>query len=395
MNASEDSRAGAEARRAVTSRAGGVTRHERALQQYLLAAQFQQQPSDGTARSVDDATGSSRAGGSQGVAQAPAEPPVQYLSATSTPQPASAAASVTEGLETCPPGAVVVGVDGSAASEAAVEWAAEEADRRHAALRLVHAYRLPTLGGFPGYNAFPDDLLEQLREAGEYLLAGAAARVAERHPDVDVVRSLFHGRPEIGLRTASEQAQLTVVGNASPRTGRRLLNPVGLAVTATNPVPVAVIHAHQKPPPTGPIVVGVDGSPLSEAAVAFAFDEAAIRGVDLLAVHAWNDVYLDSRRLEPLLVDPEVLEQQERALLGERLAGWGEKYPDVRVRQLLLHQRPTPALLEFSQTAQALVVGSHGRGGFAGMLLGSTSHALATHAHCPVIVVRTPSQQHR
>jgi nucleotide-binding universal stress UspA family protein len=91
------------------------------------------------------------------------------------------------------------------------------------------------------------------------------------------------------------------------------------------------------------------------------------------------------------LVDPRTLEDQERALLGERLAGWAEKYPDVVVHRELRHQRPTTALLEHSRTAQLVVVGSRGRGGFSGMLLGSTSHALASHTHCPVIVIRRPS----
>jgi nucleotide-binding universal stress UspA family protein len=380
MSQSENSRAGAEARQMVTHRTGGVTRHERALQQYLLAAQFQQQQGD--------SSGSARSATPPAASAATPESDQESSAADGTPASSPQAAAMKAGnADACPPGAIVVGVDGSEASDAAVEWAADEADRRHATLRLVHAYRLPTMGGFPGYNAYPDDLLEQLREAGEHLLVRTAAAVAGRHPDLQVISTLFHGRAEVGLRAASEHAQLTVVGKP-PRTGGLSLSSVGLSVTSTNPAPVAVIHPHQKPQPTGPVVVGVDGSPLSEAAVAFAFDEAAIRRTDLLAVHAWNDVYLDSRRLEPLLIDPEVLEQKERALLSERLAGWREKYPDVPVRQRLAHQRPTTALLQSSHTAQAVVVGSHGRGGFAGMLLGSTSQALATHAGCPVIVVR-------
>lgn len=384
MNAFEDSRAEAEARRAVTRRAGGVTRHEQALQQHLLAVQFQQKQegSTGAARSVPLAAPSTAAPAHSGA-------PSSVVNIV----PASAEAAPTNTVpdpETCPPGAIVVGVDGSEASVAAVEWAADEAERRHAALRLVHAYRLPTMGGFPGYNAVPDDLLEHMRDAGHHLLVSTAAAVAGRHPGLEIISTLYHGRAEIGMRSASEQAQLTVVGNAQ-RTGGPALTSVGLSVTSTNPAPVAVIHAHQKAPQTGPIVVGVDGSPLSEAAVAFAFDEAAIRATDLLAVHAWNDVYLDSRRLEPLLIDPVVLEQQERALLSERAAGWTERYPDVQVHQVLVHQRPTTALLRFSHTAQIVVVGSHGRALLAGMLLGSTSHALAIHAHCPVIVVRTPA----
>ena len=366
MNPLEESRAVHEAQRGVVTRAGGGTSHEHALQQYLVAAQYGVTRGD---RPQPDA------------AAPPAAPPAAQTVADES-------SDRTDRRSEYPAGAVVVGVDDSAGARAAAAWGADEAVRRHAPLVLVHAYRLPATGGFPGYNPVPDDLLEQLRAAGDHLLRRIGEEVAGRHPDLPVVRSLVHGRAEVALREASGQARLTVVGNApSSRVAGALLGSVALAVTSSNPVPVAVVHAgHQVA--DGPIVVGVDGSPLSEAAVAFAFDEAALRGVELVAVHAWNDVYLDSRRLEPLLIDPQTLLEQERALLGERLAGWGEKYPDVPVRQVLLHQRPVQALLGYADSAGAMVVGSHGRGGFAGMLLGSTGHALATHGQCPVIVVR-------
>jgi nucleotide-binding universal stress UspA family protein len=374
VNTFEDSRAGAEARRAVVGHSGGPTRHEHALQQYLVAEQYEMSK---------ETTGS---GGTSGPVAPPAAEDAPSAEAAA---PEAGPGEDPAGSPSCPPGAVVVGVDGSTSSAAAVAWAADEAGRRHAVLRLVHAYRLPTMAGYPGYNAIPDDLLEQLRAAGEHLLDTTAAALADDHPDLTIVRTLFQGRGEQALRSLSEHAQLTVVGHAAAtRAAGVLLGSVAFAVTATNPVPVAVIPTSHSSA-TGPIVVGVDGSPLSEAAVGFAFDEASIRGTDLIAVHAWNDVYLDSRRLEPLLIDPRMLEQQERALLSERLAGWTEKYPDVPVRKVLVHQRPTAALLQYSRSASAVVVGSHGRGGFAGMILGSTSHALATHAHCPVIVVRT------
>jgi nucleotide-binding universal stress UspA family protein len=368
MNTFEDSRTGAEARRAVVRHSGGTARHDHALQQYLIAEQY---------RISKEATGPTGATGR-------ARPPADTARA-----PAAGPSEDPVGAQTWPPGAVVVGVDGSTSSAAAVAWAADEAERRHAVLGLVHAYRRPTRAGHPGHIAIPDDLLAQLRVAGEHLLDTTAAALADDHPDLTVVRTLVQGRAEEALRSASEHAQLTVVGHAAAtRAARVLLGSVAFSITSTNPVPVAVIPTGHSPA-DGPIVVGVDGSVLSEAAVAFAFDEAAIRRTDLIAVHAWNDVSLDSRRLEPLLIDPRFLEQQERALLSERLAGWTEKYPDVPVRKVLVHQRPATALLHYSRTARAVVVGSHGRSGFAGMVLGSTSHALATHAPCPVIVVRT------
>jgi nucleotide-binding universal stress UspA family protein len=156
--------------------------------------------------------------------------------------------------------------------------------------------------------------------------------------------------------------------------------------------PVAIIRGRQDTtmiPDSGPVVVGIDGSPNSEPAIAVAFEEASLRGVPLVAVHAWNDVtYEDTRGTVRVLTQPDALEGGEERLLTERLAGWPEKYPDVEIRRLLVRDRPRHALLEASETAQLVVVGSHGRGGFTGMLLGSTSQALVQHAPCPVLVVR-------
>ena len=136
------------------------------------------------------------------------------------------------------------------------------------------------------------------------------------------------------------------------------------------------------------MVVGVDGSPTSEAATAFAFEAASLRRVPLVAVHVWRDVLVDAT-MAPLL-DWDVIDSDEREVLAERLAGWSEKYPDVPVRRLVARDRPARALVEESGRAQLVVVGSRGRGGFHGLLLGSVSQALLHHAHCPVAVVRSP-----
>ncbi len=381
MTAFDDARATTDAIRDVTTRSGGVSSHDRAVQEYLIALQVQVRRRE--TADIKPHLDHPPETATEPVA-APTDAPADRPAVA--PEPADTA-------EGRPQGAIVVGVDGSAPSAVAVDWAADEADRRHAPLQLVHAYRLPGVAGYPGYNAIPDDLLEQLRRAGQELLAGTARRIAIDHPSLEVVTTLVHGRGETAIRGASRGARLTVVGHSTTsRVAGVLLGSVALAVTSTNPAPVAVIpEDHRRV--RGPIVVGVDGSPLSEAAVAFAFDEAALRGADLIAVHAWHDIYLDSRDLEPLLVDPRTLQQQERALLSERVGGWAEKYPDVHVRKVLRHQRPTTALLEYGRAAQAVVVGSRGRGGFAGMMLGSTSHALATHARCPVIIVRPPESE--
>ena len=156
--------------------------------------------------------------------------------------------------------------------------------------------------------------------------------------------------------------------------------------------PVAVVRGRHDSAPvaeSGPVVVGVDGSPASEPAIAAAFEEASSRGAPLVAVHAWYDSTCEDfsgtvriiPRWEPVADD-------EERLLARRLAGWQEKYPDVEVRRVLRRDRPRHALLEAAEKARLVVVGSRGRGGFTGMLLGSTGQALVQHAGCPVLVVR-------
>ncbi|WP_189226392.1 universal stress protein, partial [Saccharothrix coeruleofusca] len=131
----------------------------------------------------------------------------------------------------------------------------------------------------------------------------------------------------------------------------------------------------------GAVVVGVDGSPVSEQAVAFAFEQASSRAAPLTALIAWTDLPTGG-------VDWARVEQERRRLLAERLAGWQEKYPDVRVTRVVVRDRPVRALLAAARGARLLVVGSRGAGGFQGMLLGSTSQALVSHAPCPLAVVR-------
>ncbi|WP_007027177.1 universal stress protein, partial [Saccharomonospora iraqiensis] len=152
---------------------------------------------------------------------------------------------------------------------------------------------------------------------------------------------------------------------------------VGTASHAVAPVVVVRSRAEgEEPPGDGPIVVGVDGSPLSGRAVGYAFEEAAVRRAPLVAVHARADVPEGPR--DPLAVG---------------LAGWREKYPDVAVHPVTVREKPRPALLDHSATARLLVVGSRGLGGFRGLLLGSTSQALMHHARCPVMIVRPTGKE--
>ncbi|WP_308284467.1 universal stress protein [Pseudonocardia oceani] len=160
---------------------------------------------------------------------------------------------------------------------------------------------------------------------------------------------------------------------------------VALAMHAACPVVVA-----RGPRSSGtaslPVVVGVDGSSTSESAVGFAYESAASRRVGLVAVHVWSDTVADAE--VAVLLDREAIEDGEHRQLVEGLAGWAEKFPDVAVERVVIRDLPAHALLERAARAQLVVVGSRGRGEFAGLVLGSVSNALLHRAPCPVAVVR-------
>jgi nucleotide-binding universal stress UspA family protein len=288
---------------------------------------------------------------------------------------------------------ITVGVDGSAGSTAAVAWAAEVASRRHLELRIVHGLQLAGLyygGGISGVGAA--QLFEAIQADGERAIAEARSLAASIGKDLVITTQLPNEPPVPMLIDESRHARMLVVGRSG--TGgftEMLVGGTAASVASHADCPVVVVRGRHDGtvPGSGPVVVGVDGSPNSEQAVAVAFEEASLRGAPLVAVHAWNDVtYEDTRGTARILTQPEALEEDEERLLGQRLAGWQEKYPDVEITRRLVRDRPRHALIEASTTAQLVVVGSRGRGGFSGMLLGSTSQALVQHAGCPVIVVR-------
>ncbi|ASR39386.1 universal stress protein [Prauserella marina] len=290
---------------------------------------------------------------------------------------------------------IVVGVDGSPSAVNAAVWAARDAAARSEVLRLVHTYFVP-MRGYPGFLATYPEVREGMRHQGQIWLDEARTAAEQAAPGVEVETDLLEGEVVPALLEESAGARLVVIGSRGLGgfTGM-LVGSVAVALAAHGDCPVTVVRGAKpsdQPPVKGPVVVGVDGSEASLNALEFAFEEASARGVRLIAVHTWNDVTLEATlRMYPFSVDPADVDAEEKAVLDAQVALWQDKFPGVEVETVVERGRPVRALLERAGRAQLVVVGSRGRGGFTGMLLGSTSRALVTHAPCPVAIVRPPA----
>jgi nucleotide-binding universal stress UspA family protein len=284
---------------------------------------------------------------------------------------------------------IVVAVDGSPHSSAAVEWAADESVLRNAPVKLVYAFT-PVLETWGRLGPTPE-MDRWYRDTARTILSESEAIFRARRDDsgdVDVETTLVESAVVPAVIKASEGAQLIVVGSRGlGHLGRLLLGSVSTSVIHHAHCPVAVIPLHDEREGTDqhPVLLGVDGSEASEAATALAFDEASRRGVGLIALHAWSDVGVPPPFMTDWWYD---LQTEECGLLAERLAGWQEKYPDVHVDRRVVCDGPAHALVAESRVSQLVIVGSRGRGGFSGMLLGSVGTAVAQASDAPVIVVR-------
>ncbi|WP_327117460.1 universal stress protein [Nocardia sp. NBC_01730] len=284
---------------------------------------------------------------------------------------------------------IVVAVDGSATACHAVAWAAVDAGLHCCRLHIVTSVSIPT-GYGPGV-ALTDADTEWLCKDGERVLteANGVARVAAYGEALDITTELVFDPIIPYLITRSRQARMVVVGSRGLGAIRRgLLGSVSTAVTRHAHCPVTVVHSTSATDALSsvkPVLVGVDGTENSVPAVEVAFEEASRRKVSIMALHAWSD---QTSGLDVGISGWDVIHDTEDAVLAESLAGYTERYPDVSVTRVLLRDRPVRCLLDESERAQLVVVGSHGRGGFAGILLGSTSNALLQSVECPIIVVR-------
>lgn len=283
---------------------------------------------------------------------------------------------------------ILVGVDGSTSSIEAVKWAARDAAIRNIQLTLIHVIApVPAVAPWPEIP-IPQDYFERQEAKARRILENARRAAADSTADhgPPLVHSVVvHGPAVSMLVNESKIADMMVVGYR----GEGTFSPVPFGSVSTGLVnyahcPVAIVHDVPPPPASAPVLVGIDGSPASELATQIAFEEASLRGVDLVALHAWSDVSM----AEVSGLDFATVEAQTQEALAQWLMRWQKRYPDVTVRRVVVCDQPARQLVDHSESAQLVVVGENGRGGFAGMLLGSVSTAVTHAARAVVIVAR-------
>lgn len=266
---------------------------------------------------------------------------------------------------------ILVGYDGSSSSQQALRWAAREAQERSVILTVCHAWMTGDPG--PPGSREPDDAA---RPGAEWILASGLRLTGAEN----VRPMLIKGPAARVLCENSRDADMVVVGSRG-RGGLSglLLGSVSWQVAAYASSPVVVMRGHWRPAGAyapGPVVVGADGSAASDAALAFAGQEATMRHARLVAVCALSDA-------------PGVLGAADHieADFEHSLTSWEKEHPEVAAERAVTTRSARSALLSAAQDAQLLVLGGRGRGGIDGMKLGSVSYALLWHACCPVAVV--------
>jgi nucleotide-binding universal stress UspA family protein len=278
---------------------------------------------------------------------------------------------------------VVVGLDGSAESRGAAEWAAREAKRRFLPLKLVHVREeVPepmALARFLGG--------ETQQQWNERVAREAVEALKQRHPGLDVTVEQVSGRPAEVLPRAAKDAEPLVLGSRGlSGLGGFLVGSVGQAVVAHTEQPVVLVRAGEQVA-GGPVVLGLDTDHPDDTVIAHAFEAAARRVTPLRVVHAWT---LPPYFAYGLPADPELnaaLGKQDAATLAEVLHRWKEKYPAVEVIEESLSGSPAVHLVDASREASLLVVGRRIRRGPLGAHIGPVTHAVLHHATAPVAVV--------
>ena len=278
---------------------------------------------------------------------------------------------------------IIVGYDRSPEAKFGAAWALDEAARTGAPVELFYAYEwpewAPAASMMPAPAIWPDGETDR---AIKGMLDEAVAAARQSHPGVRTTASIMHAGAALTLRDRSSDASLIVLGSRG-HNAIAAVGSVSVAVSAHAHCPVVVVRG--EPKRAAPVVAGIDQSDCASLVLAFAFEQAAARGVPLRVIRTGSFAlgFLEER---PVVAE-QIVKDEQRAL-EDFVAGWREKFPDVQVSATYVTGHPADALTAASNDAQLVVVGSRGRGALRGMLLGSVSQHLLHRSPCAVAVIR-------
>ena len=284
-------------------------------------------------------------------------------------------------------GTIVVGVDGSDQSQRALAWAVEQASAEHRPLTLVHAINDVTPAYPEAAIAAPREAREALRAAGHEVLDRAHAAVERLAADL-VVHEVFRlADPREVLLGLSRDAHLVVVGSRGRGKLRSLLlGSVGVALVRHAQCPVVVHRPGNAGTVSNGVLVGADSSPESLAVLDFAYQEASLRGLPLTVLHCFRAI--PAAAYGGYFIPEQIVDvESERLGLAESMAGFAEKYPDVRVHTEITNDAPQGAIVKLGERMNLIVIGSHQSGRVSHMLFGMVSVSVVEHATCPVAVL--------
>ncbi len=284
---------------------------------------------------------------------------------------------------------IVVGVDGSEESLRAAEWAATEAVRHSAPLRIVSAPAIPPR--MRVYDSAPQTVANALRGMSARAIGEAITRSEEVTSKLVIDTDLLAGAPAVAVTDSSAGSLMLVVGaRGAGGFAAMLLGSVSRYAAMHASCPVVVVR-QETCAVSREVVVGIRDPHDTIGPLAFAFEEAALRGATLVAVHSWywfHPAFVPPRDGEATRQPADLAQISAEASrhLGDALEKWRDKYPAVPVRLDVVRGHPASVLASYSARADLVVIGRRG-GPVTGPAVGAVQHAVLHHAHGPVAVV--------
>ncbi|GAB3693802.1 universal stress protein [Nocardiopsis oceani] len=291
------------------------------------------------------------------------------------------------------PQTVIVGVDGSPAARAALAWATAAAARRCEQLRIVHGLGTPTVTGTsPNLKSGRDKADEAAREAGHALLTESAEYAREAQPGLDVATVLAPEDAPAVLLNEAKHRDIIVVGSRGLGAVRAImLGSVSVRASSHAPCPVVIVPEGERGRHEGRVVVGVDGSDSSRRALRFALEHALATDSDVVVVNSWEvplpqdaaSLAADAQSLHEEVFD----RQSEEVVAGVLAEVIDDRTENLDISAVRMQANPVEALLKAGEDADLIVVGSRGRGGVRGLVMGSVSQGVLHHAKGAVAVL--------